>query len=526
MTANLLTLTQEKRELQTKGKLRSATALSIKRAVYAVLCCTVLMLFAAPAMADVCSTAFPQVPSCGITITITGSSGNLTATIATTGGPYDGVEDQLVGIINSSSVAVGAIILSAPPSSGESLFQFDGDGPCVFFQTSNCNPTDPFDYEGPNNTFLGISPDFTTGKVLFTVPLAAPVGQTPGGSTWFALENIPTTVVAIGENKALNAGSTTIFPFGPFTCSEGTCTESSAAGDDLQVAPRNSASGDTLTVAPVPESFSTFSAVNYPTLACVPYSDFNTAGSPVCVELELDCPPADTDACQFIYNATADFNIDKSTLPNGIGGAHFLGQHDGNPTGYNGQCPTTGFNVDIIESYTATKPDPITGGGRGNSCFVTAFDPTATVVPPGTTVSTFFGFEFPLFDNKINPVFVGLPVPLSWDFNNSLGQPVTNLSLCKAVNPDGTCATSGVSPPWVYLSLSALSSTTACQAVAAASSPLPSLFNSGLLNFGRGEYSFLWNTATRIRGLSGCQVSVVGQFDNGLVVAPAVFQYH
>jgi hypothetical protein len=260
--------------------------------------------------------------------------------------------------------------------------------------------------------------------------------------------------------------------------------------------------------------------MNYPTLACVPYSDFNTAGSPVCVELELDCPPADTDACQFIYNATADFNIDKSSLPNGIGGAHFLGQHDGNPTGYNGQCPTTGFNVDIIESYTATKPDPITGGGRGNSCFVTAFDPTATVVPPGTTVSTFFGFEFPVFDNKVNPVFVGLPVPLSWDFHNSLGQPVTNLQLCQ--NPNGT----GCTAPWVYLSLTALSSTTACQAVAAASSPLPSLFNSGLLNFGSGEYSFIWNTATRIRGLSGCQVSVVAQFDNGLVVAPAVFQYH
>ena len=374
-------------------------------------------------------------------------------------------------------------------------------------------------------------------------------------ATWFSLENTPIAVAAIGENKALTAGSTTTFPFGPFTCTSNeniTCTETSVA-DDLQVAPRNSASGDTLTVTAVPvpagplslDNWGTdyfgiegplspeppsgqlrFSATNYPNLACVPYSDFSSAGNPGCVELELDCPPADSDGCQFVYAATADFNIDKLSLPSGIGGAHFLGQHDNNPVGYNGQCPTTGFNVDIIESYTATNPDPITGGGRGNSCFVTAFDPTANVVPPGTTVSTFSGFEFPVFDNKVNPVFVGLPVPLSWDFNNSLGQPVTNLSLCKAVNPDGTCATSGVSPPWVYLSLSALSSTTACQAVAAASSPLPSLFNSGLLNFGRGEYSFLWNTATRIRGLSGCQVSVVGQFDNGLVVAPAVFQYH
>jgi hypothetical protein len=546
MTANLLTLAPEKREPQTKAHLLPATVLSMKRVVFVVLCCTLLMLFTAPAWADVCSTAFPQVPSCGVTITITGSSGTLVATFGGSGQPYDGDEDQLVGITNNSSVAVGAIVLSAPavtsnPPYTSNLYAFDGDGACIYFKACSYGPTG---YEGPNNTFLGTSPDLTTGKVLFTVALAA-----NGGTTWFSLENAPTAVAAIGENKALTAGSTTIFPFGPFSCGgeeNVTCTEASVA-DDLQVAPRNSAAGDTLTVTAVPVSAGPlsldnwgtdyfgiegplspeppsgqlrFSATNYPNLACVPYSDFSSAGNPGCVELELDCPPADSDTCQFVYAATADFNIDKLSLPNGIGGAHFLGQHDGNPTGYNGQCPTTGFNVDIFESYTATNPDPITGGGRGNSCFVTAFDPTATVVPPGTTVSTFFGFEFPVFDNKINPVFVGLPVPLSWDFHNSLGQPVTNLQLCQ--NPNGT----GCTAPWVYLSLTALSSTTACQAVAAASSPLPSLFNSGLLNFGRGEYSFLWNTLTRIRGLSGCQVSVVLQFDSGLTTAPAVFQYH
>jgi hypothetical protein len=549
MTANLLTLAQEKREPQTKAHLLPAIILSVKRVVFVVLCCTLLMLFTAPAWADICTNAGAPAP-CGVTITITGSSGNLVATFGGSGIPYDGDEDQIVGIQNntsgSSAVAVGAIILSAPGNQSpftNNLFAFDGDGACVYFHLGNCGPTG---YEGPDNTFLGISPDYTTGKVLFTV--AVPPN---GGTAWFSLENTPTAVAAIGENKALTAGSTTIFPFGPFTCTSNeniTCSETSVA-DDLQVAPRNSASGDTLTVTAVPvpagplslDNWGTdyfgiegplspeppsgqlrFSATNYstPTLACVPYADFSSAGNPGCVELELDCPAADSDTCQFVYSATADFNIDKLSLPNGIGGAHFLGQHDGNPTGYNGQCPTTGFNVDIIESYTATKPDPITGGGRGNSCFVTAFDPTATVVPPGTTVSTFFGFEFPVFDNKVNPVFVGLPVPLSWDFHNSLGQPVTNLQLCQ--NPNGT----GCTAPWVYLSLTALSSTTACQAVAAASSPLPSLFNSGLLNFGRGEYSFLWNTATRIRGLSGCQVSVVLQFDSGLTTAPAVFQYH
>jgi hypothetical protein len=544
MTANLLTLTKGKRAPQMDGHLLPAAAFSMKRVVFTVLGCTLLMLFAAPAKADVCSTAFPQVPSCGVTITITGSSGNLVAMFGGSGIAYDGEEDQLVGITNNSKVAVGAIILSAPGTSSPpftgNLFAFDNDGACTYFGGCNYGPTG---YEGPDNTFLGISPDLTTGKVLFSVPLAS-----YGGTTWFSLENIPTAVAAIGENKALTAGSTAIFPFGPFACSgDGhiTCTETSVA-DDLQIAPLNSASGDTLTVTAVPvpagplslDDWGTnyfgiegplspppfgqvrFSASNYSNLACVPYSDFSSSFNPGCVELELDCPAADTDACQFVYTATADFNIDKLSLPNGIGGAHFLGQHDNNPAGYNGQCPTTGFNVDIFESYTATNPDPVRGGGTGNSCFVVAFDPTATVVPPGDTVSTFFGFEFPVSDTRVNIIFVGLPVPLSWDFHNTLGQPVTNLHLCQ--NSSGT----GCTAPWVYLSLTALSSTNACKSVASSSSPLPSLFNLGLLNFGRGEYSFIWNTVTRVKGLSGCQVSVVAQFDNGLVAAPAVFQYH
>jgi len=539
MTANHRVLPMEPRETQ--------TALYMKRVMFAALSCTLLLLFSAPAMAqDICQGAGAPFP-CGVTITITGTSGNLIATFGGSGIPYDGDEDQMVGIQNSSGVPVGAIILSAPPVDSNppytsNLFAFDGDGACTISRQCNYGPTG---YEGPDNSFVGMSPDLTTGKVLFTVPLAT------GGTTWFSLENAPNAVAAIGESKPLIAGSTTVFPFGPFTCNGGdngiVCTETAVAGDDLQVAPRNSAPNDTLTVTAVPvpagplslDNWGTnyfgiegplspeppsgqqrFSATNYSNLACVPYSDFSSSFNPGCVELELDCPAADTDGCQFVYTATADFNIDKLSLPNGIGGAHFLGQHDGNPAGYNGQCPTTGFNVDIIESYTATNPDPITGGGRGNSCFVTAFDPTANVVPPGTTVSTFFGFEFPVSDTKVNPIFVGIPVPLSWDFHNSSGQPVTNLHLCQ--NPNGT----GCTAPWIYLSLTALSSTSACQSVAAASSPLPSVFNSGLLNLGRGEYSFIWNTLTKIKGLSGCQVSVVGQFDNGLVVAPAVFQYH
>jgi hypothetical protein len=552
MIANLLTQTKEKRDRQMPGHPVSATTLSMKRVAFTILCGSLFVLFAAPAWAsvappDICTAAgAPYV--CGVTIVINGSSGALSATITVVGPPYDGDDDQMIGIQNLSSVAVGAIILSAPPD-GDNLFAFDGDGACTYSGTCNYGPTG---YEGPDNSFLGLSPDMTTGKVLFTVPLPPAPN---GGTTWFSLENTPTTVVAVGENKPLTAGATTIFPFGPFTCSTNesvtTCTEATGGPDDLQLTPVNSAVGDTLTVAPVPipagplgldswgsNSFGNehglspeppygqqrFSATNYPTLACVPYSDFSSAGNPGCVDLELDCPPAQADACGFVYSAKADFTIDANSLPGGIGGAHFLGEHD-NPPNYNGQCPTTGFNVDIFSSYTATNPDPILGGGKGNSCFVTAFDPTVQPVPPGTTVSTFTGFEFPVSDTKINYILVGAPVPLLWQYDNSSGQPVTNLHLCESVNANGTCATKGVSPPWVYLSLTALSSTPACQAVAAASSPLPSIFNLGLLNLGKGWYNFDWNTLTNPTGLKGCQVSVVLQFDNGLFEAPAIFQY-
>ena len=56
MTPNLLTLTREKREFAMKRFLMPATALATtKKVAFAILCCTLLMLFAAPAWADQCS---------------------------------------------------------------------------------------------------------------------------------------------------------------------------------------------------------------------------------------------------------------------------------------------------------------------------------------------------------------------------------------------------------------------------------------------------------------------------------------
>jgi len=304
------------------------------------------------------------------------------------------------------------------------------------------------------------------------------------------------------------AGQTAAFPFG------------SASTDDYRLQPINSAPGDAALVTPVATAFSQVPgfATNFPNLVCAPYLDYRSDG-PQCVELQLDC--IGTDSCNFLYTAQLDYGIDGNTdaAPNLVGAPAFLVQHDV-------PCLTAGFTDNIFLSYTGSTPGtdpPLRGGGTGgHSCYVSAFDPTAPGIPAGTTVSTFPGFEFPS-NTKVNPIIAGLPVPLLWAFNDNSGNPVTNLHFCKAVNANGTCATTGVVAPWVHLSLTALTSTAACQAVATPN--LPSVFNSGLLNLKKGQYSFIWDTSTKIKGLKGCQVRVVLQFNTGGASAPALFQY-
>jgi len=117
------------------------TSASAKKVLFAIFCCTLLMLFTAPAWAqsDPCTPALPVLnagnpkgsgPACGVLITVTGTTGNLTATLSgggtANGNPYDGDEDELIGIQNNTgvmvnnvltgAVSIGAIRLSAPPS--------------------------------------------------------------------------------------------------------------------------------------------------------------------------------------------------------------------------------------------------------------------------------------------------------------------------------------------------------------------------------------------------------------------------
>lgn len=99
-------------------------------------------------------------------------------------GPFDGIEDTLIGVQNDSSAAVSNLPLTA--TTGKALFGFDGDGLCAFGVTG-C-PFGPTGYEGPGVSFSGISSDGTSGTVSFSPAIP------PGGHAYFSLEEALSTV--------------------------------------------------------------------------------------------------------------------------------------------------------------------------------------------------------------------------------------------------------------------------------------------------------------------------------------------
>ncbi|MGC1451748.1 MAG: hypothetical protein WA830_17085, partial [Candidatus Sulfotelmatobacter sp.] len=163
-----------------------------------------------PPYSDPCTPALPlgSATGCGALITVTLVDGNgnavaFTVTIPSGGGggvgngnPYDGTEDTLVGIVNSSGAPLNSITLSAADTTFGGIFNFDQDGPCGSKGSINARVcfhgaeerVDPGDYQGPNNTFTvgagtpcGKSATcYTSGTVNFISPI-------PNlGSTWFA----------------------------------------------------------------------------------------------------------------------------------------------------------------------------------------------------------------------------------------------------------------------------------------------------------------------------------------------------
>lgn len=159
---------------------------NIKKAVYALLGCSLLLLLmAGPANATISANPpCPQIGNAnGCNLIITFGAGLSVSTALGDPNPYDGVEDQLVGIVNNSGVTITSISLS-----GANIFGLEGDG-AGSPTCSSVGPTTygcPFNvggatgYEGPNTSFTIL--DGNDGIVNFTGGLAS--GQT----AWFSLE--------------------------------------------------------------------------------------------------------------------------------------------------------------------------------------------------------------------------------------------------------------------------------------------------------------------------------------------------
>ena len=122
-------------------------------------------------------------PSCAVLLVIN-SDGTGTALADSSVMPYDGTEDTLVGVQNNSNLTITSITLS-----GTNIFGFDAltdpNEPLLCqIGVGNCVTG----YEGPGVSFQYDPNNPNTGTVLFNP------GIPPGGSAWFGLEGLPSTV--------------------------------------------------------------------------------------------------------------------------------------------------------------------------------------------------------------------------------------------------------------------------------------------------------------------------------------------
>jgi hypothetical protein len=136
------------------------------------------------------------VTTCNVVITA-GPGGSFVTTVPNPN-PYDGSDDNLVGIINNSGSTISS--LSFIGSNGGGLFAFDGDGLQSFVHADGGAPdttgyggkvssTANFDTSGANDYFTNIHTTSVfddSGTLVFGAN-----GIPNGGSAYFSLESAP-----------------------------------------------------------------------------------------------------------------------------------------------------------------------------------------------------------------------------------------------------------------------------------------------------------------------------------------------
>ena len=499
-------------------------------------------------------------------VNITGASaasaGNTTYDYSLTSGPDLQANENIVitGMVpdaNNGTFTISSVV------SGTSFTANNGSGVADGEQhgtgTAPCNKSGSV-CANPDTGFLTVTNSTSspfTGTISLTGVSPIAGGYCPAGGM---ASDSSSAGLAIGASVTL-ALSTDSSNCGGFnqaqhlTLSNTTPSTAAFGKDDYVIAPLNS-NGDTLDILPIPvpagplgsDTFGPFPPSCVPSCtfqsgafgsespidasplrfgagsnfaptkyACVPYADFSADKNPVCVELQVT--PGGT-LTPYLYNVTNDFSIDANSLPGGIGGPAFLGHHVV-------PCPDSGFDQNLFLQYIAAPiGDPLKGGGSGGgSCWVVAFDPSATAVTTGT-VNSFTGFSGLLAPPSFNRVNIGSAFPLNFTF------PTAGLHLCSTVNNSGSSCTGGASRPWVAFGTLSINCTTKVvsptqteQTAAAGGSNLQTISTTPSLT----SYRFNWKTSktstTPPPPIPGSCVVMVAQFSSGLTVFPDYFQF-
>jgi hypothetical protein len=121
---------------------------------------------------------------CGTIITVSDTGTKVTHTGQ---GPYDSIEDTLVGVVNNSKQPIAKLGLR----SAQTVFGFDGDGIDTYGVAGNSS--DSTGYGGPNAYFTDIDPSTTSGTVNFITPIA------PGKTAFFSLEEKIQSACSCGD---------------------------------------------------------------------------------------------------------------------------------------------------------------------------------------------------------------------------------------------------------------------------------------------------------------------------------------
>jgi hypothetical protein len=287
-----------------------------------------------------------------------------------------------------------------------------------------------------------------------------------------------------------------------------------------------STGGEVLTITELPILKSNFvPPANFPNETCIPVANFTTSnGADTCVEYQADCSfggvPGGGDCNTLLYALLESYDL-PSDLP-AIGGPDFLVVHGSG-------CPTssTALAQSIFTDYFVTRIDPTTkgtGSGTG-SCFEVTYTPGAPLITSGST-SRFVGWQSPVVDSDLNQVKAGSTRPLIFNWNDSSGNPITNLSYCNSfttTNSGNVCQDSPTVPtPWVNLAQFVVACPGAATVNTASDTSTSTSGNSGFQNNGGGNYQFNWQTQKIWKGT--CR-NVQVTFDNGVTEIPATLGF-